>query len=60
MSLECVALFLRLLFSMKVAILVAARATSSSESIYNVKNTNLYLKRLALVFENKIIFIFVI
>ena len=35
--------------------MIAARAASSSESIYNVKNTNLRLKRLAPVFESKII-----
>ena len=48
-------LILRLIFPEKVAIMIAARAASSSESIYNVKYTRLYLKRLTLVFEKKII-----
>ena len=39
MSLECVVSFvlLRNVFSMKVAIMIAAKAASSSESVYNVK-----------------------
>ena len=49
-------LFLRLIFSVKVAIMIAARVASSSKSLCNVKNASLYLKHLALVFENKIIF----
>ena len=39
------------MFSMKVAIMIPVRAASSSESSYNVKNIDLYLKRFALVFE---------
>ena len=52
------------MFSVKVAIIIEAKASSSTESIYNVKNTNLHIKHLALVFENKMIlfllFIFLI
>ena len=39
------------MFSVKVVIMIPVRAASSSESSYNVKNTDLYLKRFALVFE---------
>ena len=53
-------LFLCSIFSVKVAIIIEARPSSLTESIYNVKNTNLHIKRLALVFENKITFIFIV
>ena len=47
-------LFLHLILPVKVASVIT-RAASSFESIYNVKNTDLFLKHIVLAFENKII-----